>query len=182
MWWLETRHLDAHSFPAWLELVVEQLGVAGDDARRIRSRVPTYGFLNSVSTQKGTLRFEHEVFYGCLLAEKLKQCIDHDPRESRRFLNRSMPDETLLDQMVRLLGDEEEAATAVDVVYSVLTRQLTESIARQNGGRLVARIIKEFGRLRVDAAMQHLYFEHEDCGERSWRGRTSQIAILAPWT
>ena len=165
MWWLETRHLDVETVQAWLELVVEQLGVAEDDARQIRSRVPTYGFLTTVDAQKGTLRFEHEVFYGFLLAEKLKQCIDHDPRELRRFLNRSMLDETLVDQVVRLLGDEENAVTAVDVVCSVLTRGLTESIARQNGGRLVARIIKEFGRLRVDATMQHLYFEHEDFGE-----------------
>lgn len=165
MWWLETRHLDVETVQAWLELVVEQLGVAEDDARRIRSRVPTYGFLTTVDAQKGTLRFEHEVLYGFLLAEKLKQCIDHDPKELRRFLNRSMLDETLVDQVVRLLGDEEKAATAVDVVCSVLTRGLTEFIARQNGGRLVARIIKEFGRLRVDAAMQHLYFEHEDFGE-----------------
>ena len=165
MWWLETRHLDVETVQAWLELVVEQLGVAEDDARRIRSRVPTYGFLTTVDAQKGTLRFEHEVFYGFLLAEKLKQCIDDDPRELRRFLNRSMLDETLVDQVVRLLGDEEEAATAVDAVCSVLTRGLTDFIARQNGGRLVARIIKGFGRLRVDAAMQNLYFEHEDFGE-----------------
>ncbi len=165
MWWLETRHLDIQTVQAWLELVVEQLGVAEDDARRIRSRVPTYGFLTTVDAQKGTLRFEHEVFYGFLLAEKLKKCIDDDPNELRRFLNRSMLDETLVDQVVRLLGDEDEAALAIDAVCSVLTRGLTEFIARQNGGRLVARIIKGFGRLRVDTAMQNLYFEHEDFGE-----------------
>ena len=38
-------------------------------------------------------------------------------------------------------------------------------MARQNGGRLVAKIIKGFGRLRVATAMQNLYFEHEDFGE-----------------
>ena len=166
MWWLETRHLDVETVQAWLELVVEELGVAEEDARQIKSRVPTYGFLTTVDTRKGTLRFEHEVFYGFLLAEKLKRCIDDQPRELRRFLNRSMIDETLVDQTVRLLGNTvDETAPAIDAVCSVLTRGLTEGIGRQNGGRLVARIIKTCGGLREDTTLQNLYFEHDEFGD-----------------
>ena len=81
---------------------------------------PRMAFSPLSTHKRGHFVFEHEVFYGFLLAEKLKQCIDDDPRELRRFLNRSMLDETLVDQVVRLLGDEEEASMVVDaVVFSV---------------------------------------------------------------
>ena len=166
MWWLETRQLDIETVQAWLELVVEELGVGEDDAQQIKARVPTYGFLTTVDTQKGTLRFEHEVFYGFLLADKLKRCLDDDPKELRRFLNRSMLDETLVAQTVRLLGETiDQTGAAVDAVCSVLTRGLTEGIARQNGGRLVARMISACGGLRANSTLQNLYFEHEDFGE-----------------
>ena len=166
MWWLETRHLDAGTVKAWMELVLEDLGVPEEDARQIRTRVPTYGFLTTAGTSKRTLRFEHEVFYAYFLAEKLKRCIASEPRELRRFLSRSMLDETLVDQTVRRLGsDIGEATQAAGAVCSVLTKGLTEGIARQNGGRLVARIIAYYGGLANDAVLRNLYFEHDSFGE-----------------
>ena len=83
MWWLETRHLDAETVRAWMELVLEELGVPEEDARQIRTRVPTYAFLTTTGARRNTLRFEHEVFYGYFLAEKLKRCLTTEARALR---------------------------------------------------------------------------------------------------
>ncbi len=166
MWWLETRHLDIATVKAWMELVLEELGVPEDDARQIKTRVPSYAFLTTAGARKNTLRFEHEVFYGYFLAEKLRRCITTEPHDLRRFLSRSMLDQTLVDQTVRLLGENIRGATqATNTVCSVLTRGLTEGIARQNAGRLVARIIRYCGGLEADASLRNLYFEQDDFGD-----------------
>lgn len=168
MWWLETRHLDTDTVRAWMELVLEELGVPEEDARQIRTRVPTYAFFTTVGTRRNTVRFEHEVFYGYFLAEKLKRCLTNEPRELRRFLSRSMLDETLVDQTVRRLDDDvSEGTRAIRTICSVLTRGLTEGIARQNGGGLVARIVRHCGGLEAAAELRNLYFEHDSFGESS---------------
>lgn len=165
MWWLETRALDVATVAAWAELIVEELDVPPEDARQIVRRVSSYAFLTTVDTGKKTLRFEHEVFYSYFLAERLKRCIDGEPRELRRFLNRSVLDDTLTDQTVSLYrGDVHACSRAVDSICSVLSGGLTEGIARQNGGRLVARLMREGGSLRSGTTLRNLYFNQEGFG------------------
>ena len=165
MWWLETRTLDIATVTAWAELVMEGLSVAPEDAKQIIRRISSYAFFTAVDTAKQTLRFEHEVFYSYFLAERLKRCLDSEPEELRRFLNRSVLDDTLADQTVSLYrGDVEACSDAVEAICAVLSSGVGEGIGRQNGGRLTGRLVKATGGLRPDMEFRNLYFHQEDFG------------------
>ena len=166
MWWTEARYLDVKTVRAWAEMVVEEFDVSEEDARQIITRVPTYGFLTTAGTSRETVGFEHEVFYGYFLAEGLKRCIDKEPLELKRFLNRTLFDDTLVEQATRLYGSDVDACTrAVQSICSVLRRGLTEGIARQNAGQLVARLIGSCGGLLPGTHLDNLYFHLDDFGD-----------------
>ena len=165
MWWLETRYLDIDTVRTWAELVLEELDVPEDNARQIRTRVATNPFLTTRDSKRGELRFEHEVFYAFFLAERLTHFIDNRNPELRRFLNRSILDDTVLEQTIaRYSSDVRHSSRAASAVCSVLQRGLTDGVARQNGGRLVARLIKACGGLESGRTLRRLYFDHEDFG------------------
>ena len=165
MWWLETRYLDIDTVRTWAELVLEELDVPEDNARQIRTRVSTNPFLTTRDSTRGELRFEHEVFYSFFLAEGLTHFIDDRIAELRRFLNRSILDDTVLEQTIaRYSSDVHASSRAASAVCSVLRRGLTDGVARQNGGRLVARLIKACGGLESGRTLQRLYFDQEDFG------------------
>ena len=165
MWWLETRYLDIDTVRTWAELVLEELDVPEDKARQIRTRVATNPFLTTRDSKRGELRFEHEVFYSFFLAERLTYFIDNRIPELRRFLNRSILDDTVLEQTIaRYSSDVRASSGAASGVCSVLRRGLTDGVARQNGGRLVARLIKACGGLESGRTLQRLYFDREDFG------------------
>ena len=166
MWWTEARYLDVPTVRAWAEMIVEEFDVSEEDARQIITRVPTYAFLSTAGTTKTTVAFEHEVFYGYFLAEGLKRYIDEEPVELKRFLNRTLFDETLVEQTARWYGRDADACTkAVESVCGVLRRGLTEGIARQNAGQLVARLMRSSGGVRPGTHLQNLYFHQDDFGE-----------------
>ena len=165
MWWLETRYLDIDTVRTWAELVLEELDVPEDNARQIRTRVATNPFLTTRDSKRGELRFEHEVFYSFFLAERLTGFIDNRIPELRRFLNRSILDDTVLEQTIaRYSSDVHASSQAASAVCSVLRRGLTDGVARQNGGRLVARLIKACGGLESGRTLRRLYFDQEDFG------------------
>ena len=165
MWWLETRYLDIETVRTWAELVLEELDVPDDNARQIRTRVATNPFLTTRDSKRGELRFEHEVFYSFFLADGLTHFIDNRIPELRRFLNRSILDDTVLEQTIaRYSPDVHASSRAASAVCSVLRRGLTDGVARQNGGRLVARLIKACGGLEAKRTLRRLYFDQEDFG------------------
>ena len=111
MWWLETRYLDIDTVRTWAELVLEELDVPEDKARQIRTRVATNPFLTTRDSKRGELRFEHEVFYSFFLAERLTYFIDNRIPELRRFLNRSILDDTVLEQTIARYSSDVRASS-----------------------------------------------------------------------
>ncbi|WP_419166793.1 NACHT domain-containing protein [Candidatus Palauibacter sp.] len=165
MWWLETRRLDLETVRVAAELVMDDLGVPPDAARQVIERMPSYGFLSKSGTGVGHLQFEHETFYGYFLAKAFKRCIEGEHGELRRFLARSVLDEATVDEVIGQYGGAVDACTDVAVkMCSVLRTGLGDSVARQNAGRFVARVIKTCGALRDGVQLRHLYFEQEDFG------------------
>lgn len=159
MWWLENRRIDVGTVQVVAELVTEQFGLPPSAANSIVERVSSYAFLTSDSSAKRFLRFEHEVFYGYFLAHKLQQLIERDPSNLRRFLGRSVIDETIVDQAVQLIGNDIERSTrAVESVSGSLRANLSDSLARENAGVVVAAIIKSVGQLRVAASIRSVIF------------------------
>ncbi len=170
MWWLETRYLDIDTVRTWAELVLEDLAVPRDDAKQIRTRVATYGFLTTRDSRTGEVRFEHEVFYSFFLAERLRQLVDDRSRDLRRFLNRSILDDTVVEQTAAGYSPDVSASSrAASAICSVLQAGMTNGVARQNGGRLVARLIRACGGLEAGRTLRHLYFDHEDFGAATLR-------------
>lgn len=168
MWWLETRRLDLDTVRAAAELVIDDLGVSPDAARQVIERMPSYGFLSKSSTGVGHLQFEHETFYGYFLAKAFKRCIEGGQAELQRFLARSVLDEATVDEVISQYGDAVDTCTDVAVkMCSVLRTGLGDSVARQNAGRFVARVLKTCGALRDGVQLRHLYFEQEDFGRAS---------------
>ena len=165
MWWLETRHLDIETVRTWAELVLEELNIPEDDARQIKMRVATYPFLTTRDLKRGEVRFEHEVFYGFFLAERLRQLIDDRNPDLRRFLNRSILEDTVMEQAIaKYASDVRASSRAASAICSVLQRGLTDGVARQNGGSLVARLIKASGGLESARTLRNLYFDQQDLG------------------
>lgn len=170
MWWLETRYLDVDTVRTWAELVLEELDVPEDNARQVRTRVATNPFLTTRGSKRGELRFEHEVFYGFFLAERLTHFIDNRSPELRRFLNRSILDDNVLEHAIaRYSSDVGSSSRAAGAVCSVLQRGVTDGVARQNGGRLVARLIRACGGLESGRTLRTLYFDQEDFGAATLR-------------
>ena len=165
MWWLETRQLDLGTVRAIVELEMEALNVPQDTARQVVARIPTYAFLTT-SDGGRLLQFEHEMFYGYFLAAVLKEGMEGEPLELRRFLTRSLLDETVVDQIVDLYGDDVDAYTKAAIrVCDILGMGLGDGVARQNGGRFVARAVKECGGLGTGTRLSNLYFEQDDFGD-----------------
>lgn len=170
MWWLETRYLDVDTVRTWAELVLEELDVPEDNARQVKTRVATNPFLTTRGSKRGELRFEHEVFYGFFLAERLTHFIDNRSPELRRFLNRSILDDNVLEHAIaRYSSDVGSGSRAAAAVCSVLQRGVTDGVARQNGGRLVARLIRACGGLESGPTLRRLYFDQEDFGAATLR-------------
>ena len=166
MWWLETRRLDLETVRTIAELVMDELDVPTDSAWQVIGRMPSYGLLRNSGAGVGDLQFEHEMFHGYFLAEAFKRCIEGERGELRRFLARSVFDEAVVDQVVNLYGGDISACTDAAVkMCEVMRRGLGDSVARKNGGRFVARVIKICGGLRTGTKLKNLYFDQEDFGQ-----------------
>ena len=166
MWWLETRYLDVDTVQILAELLTEDRSLSPETARHLVERVAAYGFLTTEDTLRNTLRFEHEVFYGYFLARKLKQCLEEEPRDLRRFLNRSVLDDSLADQTVGLYrGDATKATQAAESLCQRLRKGATDGVARGNGGGLVARLMKSCGGFGRGVHLHNLDFHGDSFGD-----------------
>ena len=168
MWWLEERQLDVDTVQTVADLFAEDIGASTDDARSIRERVVTHAMLVSGGSATGGdkyRRFEHDVFFSYFLAKRLRQHIDQDRQELRRFLRRSVLDEVSVECTARLYGqDIGSCSKATSAICSALTTGMIDAVARENGGRLVAQLIKD-GRMRPGIVMRNLYFHRSDFGD-----------------
>ena len=169
MWWTESRYLHVDDVTAIAELLVEELKKPHQVARQILERVPTYAFLTTAGAPAGNVRFEHDVFYGYLLAQKLERSIADGSDDLGRLLARTIIDETLADQAVRMLLEHAngDGTPAVEAICRVLGRGVTRGVVRENGGHLVARLIATAGHLRPGLHFNNLDFHRQDFGDAS---------------
>ena len=166
MWWQESRSLDVGTVQTVAEIVTEDFGLPPGAAKSIVERVAAYAFLSTVNEENKDLRFEHEVFYGYFLAHKLREYIEREPTDLRRFLNRSILDETLAEQAVRLIGvDVERCSRAVEAVCAVIRSSLTDVVARDNAGKIVSALIRSAGKLHPGITIQNVIFRQSDFGQ-----------------
>ena len=165
MWWQENKRLDVGTVQAVAELVTEDFGLPPTAAHAIVERVSSYAFLTSERSGKRFLRFEHEVFYGYFLAHKLRDMIERQPADLRRFLARSVADATIVDQAVKLIGNDVERCTrAVEAVSSVLRPYLSEVLARENAGLMIAALMRSAGSLRAAVTIRNTIFRQVSFG------------------
>lgn len=165
MWWQENRRLDVGTVQAAAELVTEAFGLPPAAAQAIVERVSSYAFLTTDNSSRRALRFEHEVFYGYFLAQKLRDYIEREPADLRRFLARSVVEPTLVEQTVRLIGsDTERISRAVEAVSSVLKPSLSEVIARENAGVLIAALLRSAGSARKGLVIRNVVLQRVPLG------------------
>ena len=166
MWWQENRSLDVGTVQTVAELVVEQFGLPPGAANAIVERVSSYAFLTTARSERRLLRFEHEVFYGYFLAKKLQDVIERDPEDLRRFLARAVFEDTLVSQVAKLLGPDVGRCTrAVEAICAVLRPSVTEVIARENAGLLIATILRSARQLQNDVVIRNVIFRDVDFGD-----------------
>lgn len=165
MWWQESKRIDVTTVQTIAEIVAETYALPPGSAHSIVERVSSYAFLTTDGSARKYLRFEHEVFYGYFLAHKLQEFIEREPADLRRFLNRAVLDETLLEQAVRLVGTSVERGTrAVEAIVEVVRPALSDLVARENGGRLVAQIMRQVGSLRNGIRIRNIVIRRQNIG------------------
>ena len=165
MWWQETRRLDSDTVQELGALLAEDYGLPRETVSAIRNRASSYAFLKTVETSKRELCFEHEVFYSYFLADKLGQCLKDGSEDLRRFLERSVLDDMVVRQAVRIKGmDSVSRATVIESVCDVLRPGLMHAVARENGGRIVAALLAMGGRLQPTGTLRNLDFRQEGLG------------------
>lgn len=165
MWWQEVRRLDFDTVQELGVLLAEDHGLPRDTIVAIQNRASSYAFLKTVGTNKGELRFEHEVFYSYFLAKKLGQCLEDGSDDLRRFLERSVLDDMVVRQAARITnGDGPSRATIVESVCEVLRPGVLHAVARENGGRIVAEMMAMGGHLRPAGTLRNLDFRQESLG------------------
>jgi hypothetical protein len=166
MWWQESRRIDVRTVQAIAELVVESYRLPPGSAMAIVERVSSYAFLSTSESERKAMRFEHEVFYGYFLAHKLRECIEQDHTDLRRFLGRALIDESLAEQAARLVGSDVGRATrGVQAICSVLRQGLSAVVARENAGRLIADLISTASRLEPNTLFTDVIFKQVRFGE-----------------
>lgn len=165
MWLQESRRLDFDTVQELGALLAEDHGLPRETVAAIRERASSNAFLTTVGTGRQALRFEHEVFYSYFLARKLYQCLKDGSDDLRRFLDRSVLDDTMVRQAIRLAGaGSTSRATVVESICSVLRPGMMHAVARENGGRLVAGLLASGERLRPTAPLRNLDFRQERLG------------------
>lgn len=165
MWWQERRSLDFETVQELAALLAEGHGLPPDAAKAIRSRVSSYAFLTTADAGGKTLRFEHEVFYSYFLASKVGQCLEQEPDDLRHFLNRSVLDDIVTDEVARIAATNgSDRAVTIESVCAAVRQGLVDVVGRENGGRLVARLIADSGQLRLVGALRNLVFRHGRLG------------------
>ena len=166
MWWLESRRLDVSTVQAVAEIVTESFGLPPGSSRAIVERVTSYAFLSSSEHGRNMLRFEHEVFYGYFLAHKLRECIEQEPHDLRRFLNRSVLDDVLVGHVVQLLAaDPKRLSQAVDAISDAVRPGLGDVVGRENAGRVIAAIFSTGGTLRGGLTVRNAIFRQVSFGD-----------------
>lgn len=163
MWWEERRRLDSDTVQQLGALLAEDYGLPRETVAAIQNRSSSYAFLKTAEPTKRELRFEHEVFYSYFLAEKLGQCLKDGSDDLRRFLERSVLDDMMVRRASRITGNASRAVV-IESVCGVLRPGLMHTIARANGGRLVAGLLAMGGRLRPLGALRNLEFQQESLG------------------
>jgi len=165
MWWQESRILDFETVQELAALLAEDYDLPPDAAKAIRSRVSSYAFLTTADTDRKTLRFEHEVFYSYFLASKIGQCLEQEPDDLRRFLNRSVLDDIVTEEVARNAATNGRGyAATIESVCAAVRQGFMDVVGRENGGRLVARLIADSGKLRPVGTLRDLVFRHERLG------------------
>jgi len=166
MWWQESRRIDVGTVQVVAELVTESYGLPPAAARQIVEKVSSYAFLATDAAAKRFLRFEHEVFYSYFLAQKLREFVEQEPTDLRRFLARSLLDDNLAEQTVRLIGTDVERCTrAVEAICSVIRPTITDAIARENAGLLIATLLRAAGTLREGTTFRNVVFRQVNFGK-----------------
>lgn len=166
MWLQESRILDFETVQELAALLAEDHGLPPDAAKAIRSRVSSYAFLTTADTGNKTLRFEHEVFYSYFLASKIGQCLEQEPDDLRRFLNRSVLDDVMTEEVARNAATNGRGCAAtIESVCAAVGQGFMDVVGRENGGRLVARLIADSnGKLRPVDKLRNLVFRHDRLG------------------
>lgn len=142
MWWQESRRVDLSTLQAIAELIAEKFGLPPASAGALIARVSSYPFLTTDQSERKWYRFEHEVFYGYFLAHRLRECLEDETADLRRFLNRAVADDSLIAETARLVGyDVSRVKKDIHRLSTELKESLTEATGRENGGALAAALV-----------------------------------------
>ena len=163
MWWQESRRLDVGTVQTIAELIAESHRLPPSVARALVEKVSSYAFLTSQVTDGRHLSFEHEVFYGYFLAERLINLMQEGGGNLRRFLARSVVDPSLVEEAVVLFGsDVERCSEAVDKICGVMRPMVSDALARENAGVLVGAMIQSAGSLREGITLSNIIMRRVD--------------------
>ena len=166
MWWVETRQLDIETVQTVAELFCEEVGLSADEARHVQERIVTHAMLQTTELLTSARRFEHDVFFSFFLATRLKTYVSSDRRELRRFLRRSVLDDVSVECLVRMYNNNtQEASNAATAICSAVTTGMVDAVSRENGGRLVAELIRNCDGLRPGMEIRNLYFHGSHFGK-----------------
>lgn len=157
MWWLENRRLDVASVQVFAEIIAEERQLPPSVARALIEKVSSYAFL-SAEGPKRLLGFEHEVFYGYFLAQRLAHYVKIGGPDLRRFLSRSVMDEPLIDEAGRLVSRSKTIATAIANICGATTPAIADSIPRENAGALVASTLRHADEVPAGLDFTNLVF------------------------
>lgn len=157
MWWLENRQLDVGTVQTLAELIAEERKLQPAVAMALVEKVSSYAFLSTDSADRKMLRFEHEVFYGFFLARRLAELVRVGGLDLRRFLSRSVVDDTLVEATSSvLLKEQRRLADLIENICGATRPSLADLVLRENAGKLVAKLLRDGGTATPDTRLRNL--------------------------
>ncbi len=164
MWQAEKRRLSLEELQVLVELVAEEEGLGGDEARQIVAKVTsTIGFRTRPGPGSGRFEFDHEVYFDYFLSTALIRHLEH-PENLGLFFDRGvLPDDAILSALGTYSGPR-FVATVMEPVSAALRHENR----RRNAGACLAAYARQHGPVAGET-IRNASFLEVDFGDATFR-------------
>lgn len=164
MWQAEKRRLSLEELQVLVELVAEDEGLGGDEARQVVAKVTsTIGFRTHSGPGSGRFEFDHEVYFDYFLSQALVRHLEQ-PENLGLFFDRGvLPSDAITAGLMA-----HSAPGFIANVVSPVSAALRHENRRRNAGACVAAYAQQHGPV-VDETIRNASFLEVDFGHSVFR-------------
>jgi len=165
MWNGERRDFSADDLRAVAELVAEDVGLTGDSAKQVVTKITSYaGFRTSREGREQRFQFEHEVYFDHFLSEALRRRVD-TPTDLASFLDGGL----LPEEVISAVVDTTNASRWLDALEGFRRTGVLEENRRRNAGTLAAACFRAMSVVK-DRVVSSCEFVNTSFGDGAFEG------------